>query len=120
MAWPGFPPDFPWDAQAQKEGTEIIDSFFPVSLRTRGIVFDTYESNPDIANYPLEEITVPTLVIHASDDPLASYQDARTMADRIPHARFVTVPRGGHVFMHRDPGALAKVHDFLSQVGSRR
>lgn len=110
----GFPRDFPWDAQAQREATEIIDSFFPVSRRTRGIIFDTYDSNPDIATYPIEEITVPTLGIHAVDDPLASYQDAHTMVDRIPHARFVTVPRGGHVFMHRDRDALKEVHRFLS------
>jgi hypothetical protein len=36
------------------------------------------------------------------------------MAARIPGARFVTVPRGGHVFMHRDQTALAEVTRFPS------
>lgn len=114
----GFPRDFPWDAQARREESEIIDSFFPVSLRTRGIVFDTYDSNPDIATYPVEEITVPTLGVHAVDDRLASYEDARAMVERIPRARFVTVPRGGHVFMHRDERTLAEVHAFISTEGA--
>jgi hypothetical protein len=48
----GFPSALPWDAQAHREETEIIDSFFPVGRRTRGIIFDTYDSNPDIATYP--------------------------------------------------------------------
>jgi pimeloyl-ACP methyl ester carboxylesterase len=68
--------------------------------------------DPDIATYPLEIIAVPTLVMRAPDDPLASYGDARAMAARIPRARFVTVPRGGHVFMHRDQTALAEVARF--------
>jgi pimeloyl-ACP methyl ester carboxylesterase len=109
----GFPADFPWDPQARREETEIFDSFFPVDLRARGIIFDVYDSNPDIATYPLEQVAVPTLVVHAPDDPLASYDDARAMAERIPTARFVTVPRGGHVFMHRDQRAVAEVARFL-------
>lgn len=118
----GFPSAFPWDAQAHREEREIVDSFYPVYLRTRGIVFDSYDSNPAIATYPIEEITVRTLVMHAFDDPLASYEDARTMAERIPNARFITVPRGGHVFMHRDERALAAVWEFLAKdpIGYRR
>jgi len=90
-----------------------MDSFFPVGPRRRGIIFDAYDSNPDIARYPFEELAVPTLVVHARDDPLASYDDTRAMAERIPGARFVTVPRGGHVFMHRDENARVEVQRFL-------
>ena len=111
----GFPAGFARDPRSRREEAEILDSFFPVSLRTEGIVFDSYDSNPDIARYALEEITVPTLVIHARDDPIASYDDAREMAGRIRGARFVTVPRGGHVFMHHDDAALAVVWEFLSR-----
>ncbi|HEX6128467.1 MAG TPA: alpha/beta fold hydrolase [Candidatus Limnocylindria bacterium] len=111
----GFPPVFAWDARAHADEAQILDSFFPLNLRTRGIVFDAYVSNPAIATLPLEHIAIPTLVVHAADDPLASYDDARAMAERIPGARFRTVPIGGHVFMHRDADAVAEVHEFLSQ-----
>ena len=111
----GFPARFPRDRRACDEEAEIMDSFSPVALRTRGIIFDACESNPDIASHPLERIAVPTLVVHARDDPLASYDDARTMAERIPGARFVAVPGGGHVFMHRDEAALAAVWEFLGR-----
>lgn len=114
----GFPPVFAWDARARADEREIIDSFFPVYLRTRGIVFDAYVSNPSIGALPLEQITVPTLVVHAADDPLASYDDARLMAERIPTARFRTVRSGGHVFMHRDSQAVAAVREFLSQASA--
>jgi pimeloyl-ACP methyl ester carboxylesterase len=115
----GFLSHYPRDARARREEVEILSSFYPVNLRTTGIVFDIYESNPDIATYPLEQISVPTLVVHARDDPLASYEDARAMAECIPHARFVTVPRGGHVFMHRNREALGSVRKFLSRAAPR-
>lgn len=114
----GFPAGFPSDERARREERAIFDSFFPVGVRTAGIAFDAYESNPDIANHPLEKIAVPTLVVHAVDDPLASHDDARAMAERIPGARFVSVPRGGHVFMHRDERVLATVHRFLAAAAT--
>jgi pimeloyl-ACP methyl ester carboxylesterase len=110
----GFPPVFRWDAQAYADETQIIDSFFPVNLRTAGIVFDAYVSNPAMATRRLESIDLPTLVVHALDDPLASYSDARAMAERIPTASFRTVRSGGHVFMHRDNNVVAEVREFLS------
>jgi pimeloyl-ACP methyl ester carboxylesterase len=110
----GFPAAFDWDEQAELEGREIIDSFFPVDHRTPGIIFDAFVSNPDIATYPLEELRIPTLVIHAPDDPLAPYEDARRMAERIPNARFISVPSGGHVFMHRHAPTVAEVREFVS------
>jgi pimeloyl-ACP methyl ester carboxylesterase len=110
----GFPPGFRWDAQAYADEIQIVDSFFPLNLRTRGIVFDAYVSNPAIATQSLEAIKVPTFVVHAMDDPLASYHDARAMAERIPTASFRTVRSGGHVFMHRDKDVVAEVQEFLS------
>jgi pimeloyl-ACP methyl ester carboxylesterase len=109
----GFPPRFDWDEQAESEAREIFDSFFPVDRRTPGILFDAFVSNPDIARYPLEDVHVPTLVIHAPDDPLAPYEDAKRMAERIPDARFISVPSGGHVFMHRHEPALVEVRGFI-------
>lgn len=114
----GFPGHFDWDEQAELEEREIIDSFFPVDLRTTGILFDAYVSNPDIASHPLEEVRVPTLVIHAPDDPLASYEDAKRMAERIPNARFISVPSGGHVFLHRHEPTLLEVREFVAGKAS--
>ncbi len=34
-------------------------------------------------NYPLEALTVPTLIVHAKDDPLVSYAAAQRAASRI-------------------------------------
>lgn len=79
---------------SDKESTVVsgvIRSVLPIQLRTEGFVFDMFTSNRDMDQhpdlYPLENIAVPTLVIHAVDDSLASYENARALAERIPGAR---------------------------------
>jgi pimeloyl-ACP methyl ester carboxylesterase len=62
-------------------------------------------SEPDVDNFPLEQITVPTLMTHAADDALARYATVPPAVARIPGARLVTVERGGHLYL----GAEARV-----------
>ena len=97
----------------------IFDSFFPMRPRKAGTIFDGYVGNPDIATYPLERIPVPTLGVHARDDPLASYEDARAMVARIPGSRWVAVARGGHIFLHKSEEALAQIARFLDETAPR-
>ena len=110
----GTPRGFVPDAREHAALREIIDSVFPVAPRAPGTIYDSYVGNLDIASYPFESITVPTLVIAAEDDTLAPYQDSRAMAQRIPGARFVSIPRGGHALTQLDPGASQALTEFLA------
>ena len=92
----------------------IFDSFFPIRERAKGIIFDGYVGNPEIGTCAFEQITVPTLGVHAADDPLASYEDARAMVARIPGSRWLHVERGGHIFIHNDEQATAEIAAFLA------
>lgn len=77
-----------------------------------------YVSNPDInTGYPLEEITAPVLLINAMDDPLALYDNARAMAERIPGARLVTVESGGHMLLGHGERIRVEIREFLEQRG---
>ncbi|MHA1971356.1 MAG: alpha/beta fold hydrolase [Candidatus Hodarchaeales archaeon] len=52
-------------------------------------------------NYDLENIQIPVLIIHARDDPLASFDEAEEMGKRVPDSKFVAFENGGHlVFGH--------------------
>jgi len=42
-------------------------------------------------------ITIPTLVVHGSDDQLIPLAEARAMADAIPNAHFAVIPAAGHL-----------------------
>lgn len=95
----GVPRGLPLTPEDREFLAEMADSIFPVGPRAQGAIFDAYVSAPDVNDYPLEEIGVPTLVVHAQDDPLCSHDAAERAAARIPGARFVSVPSGGHLLL---------------------
>lgn len=67
-------------------------------------------------SYPLEEIAVPTLVLHGSADPLVPFdRNGAVFAKRIPGAKLVVLDGGEHaaIFTHRRQ-AQAEVTAFLA------
>jgi pimeloyl-ACP methyl ester carboxylesterase len=68
--------------------------------------------------YPLQEIAVPTLVIHGTEDPLLPFQaHGKKLASEIPGARLLAVEGGGHgaIFTHRD-AVRSSVVSFLEDA----
>jgi 2-hydroxy-6-oxonona-2,4-dienedioate hydrolase len=63
---------------------ELVASLLPVSLRVDGILNDMCMTNPDLNTLTLEELSVPTLIIHAKDDPWGAHEGARQMASWPP------------------------------------
>jgi pimeloyl-ACP methyl ester carboxylesterase len=119
----GTPAGYALSAEDVRTLGSIFDSFFPVAPRAPGIIFDGYVGNAEIGDCRVEEITVSTLGVHAVDDPLASYEDARAMVARIPGSRWVRVERGGHIFIHKNEPAKKEITAFLAAnapAGSRR
>ncbi|HEU4528738.1 MAG TPA: alpha/beta hydrolase [Actinomycetota bacterium] len=110
----GTPIGYALDDEDERTLATIFDSFFPVALRAQGIIFDGYVGNAEIGDCRFERITVPTLGVHAVDDPLAPYEDARAMVARIPGSRWVRVEHGGHIFIHKDEQAKREIAAFLA------
>lgn len=48
-------------------------------------------------NYPLEQINVPTLVVHAKDDILVNPSHSLYAAEKIPNATHIEFDTGGRV-----------------------
>lgn len=68
--------------------------------------------------YPLQDISVPTLVIHGTEDPLLPFPaHGKKLASEIPGAQLLAVEGGGHgaIFTHRDEVRL-KVASFLEDA----
>ena len=87
-------------APGERERIEqTMDSLFPIRPRKRGVLFDLYVSNPDVQAYPLEEISVPTLIINAKDDGLSAFDNAAQAAGRIRRSKLVAIDRGGHLLL---------------------
>lgn len=110
----GVPRD--WPDTSDEDLDSIRESLFPMQPKRSGVVFDTLVSEPACNRFPLEEITVPTLVVHAADDHLAPYKYASEAAIRIPGARQVTVDSGGHLFLEHQAQVRQATAAFIEEV----
>ena len=116
----GIPVRFPLSDVQKVQVSDTIRSVLPIKLRTVGFIFDMFTSNVDMDqhpdDYPMESVSVPTLIIHAVDDPLASYENAAALAQRIPNAKLLSVPSGGHLLLGSDETVRSEIALFLSSV----
>jgi pimeloyl-ACP methyl ester carboxylesterase len=98
---------------------DVMEHLFPISAKKAGAVFDTLVSEPASNSFPLEDLAVPVLLVHAPDDPLAGYRYAEQAAERIPGGQLATIPRGGHLFLGTVPDVHAATRPFATRVGAR-
>jgi pimeloyl-ACP methyl ester carboxylesterase len=69
----------------------------------------------------LNEISVPTLILHGTEDRLVPVANARLLADRIPGARLVLLEGTGHVYhSERADESDAAVLEFLDRLDGER
>jgi len=116
----GVPESYEATGAAAATLQEITSSVFPIRPRREGAVFDAFIGNPHVNTSPLEDINVPTLIIHAADDALAPYTYAQDAAARIPNARLVTVATGGHEFLGSEPVVRDAIHGYLDELRAFR
>jgi pimeloyl-ACP methyl ester carboxylesterase len=96
---------------------EFLDSLFPVT--PEGADFDAFVSNADVNRYILEDIRVPTLIVHTKDDPLASHEASKRAAERIPGARFVSLESGGHLMIGQTKIVRDELARFFGETPDR-
>ena len=87
-------------ARPRQLASEVVDSMNPISLRQDGIYHDrdTLTVLPQ-DEFRLEQIAVPTLVVHAVDDGLQPYSHGENTATKVPEAEFLSYEQGGHLLL---------------------
>ncbi len=103
------------DAASAEERSRVrtmLEHVLPVSARRLGLENDAAITGR-IGPYVLEEVAAPTLVVTAEDDLFGTLACARYTAARIPAARLVAYPTGGHLLAGRSGDELARVAAFL-------
>lgn len=63
----------------------------------------------------IAQIKAPTLIIHGETDQLVPAANSHLIAERIPHAKLILIPRASHIFETDQPGmANGAIAEFLS------
>jgi 2-hydroxy-6-oxonona-2,4-dienedioate hydrolase len=73
----------------------LYQTTFPSTLRREGMMNDVQQLT-HLPPYPIERITVPTLVVHAVNDPIIPFESGEFSAHTIPNAQFLKLDDGGH------------------------
>lgn len=96
-----------------------IYSMLPISDRKQGVILDASITNPDMARnfdgYPIESLQMPTLILHAKDDKLASYEDTTNVLNRFPNCTFISFETGGHLMAGHGEEIKKEVSYFISK-----
>ncbi len=91
----------------------------PVAERKVGVVLDGKIINPDMERnfeeYPIEELKVPTLIVHSEDDKLSSFKKVEAAKHRFPNLTLVTFPDGGHMMKGRGNEIDKALDDFINK-----
>lgn len=109
----GVPPS----SQARLTDTqkdELMSSLLPYSPRIDGMVNEGKVFSV-LDRYPLENITAPTLVISAADDPWKTYDAAKYTAENIPGAKFIGFETGGHLLIGQEEEVRSEVAQFIKR-----
>jgi pimeloyl-ACP methyl ester carboxylesterase len=115
----------PLEVQKQLSPKEVarlnafLESILPMGARRNGQLLDDHMS--EYESEQIQHIQVPTLVLHARDDTLISFEHGEFIARNIPGAQFIPMEKGGHlaVMVDINTGARKKLQEFLEQDYSR-
>jgi pimeloyl-ACP methyl ester carboxylesterase len=112
----GVPTGYEPTDEEQDTIAEVTETVFPVRPRRDGFLFDLFIGNPSVREAVLEDLTVPTLIVHAADDSLAPYATAVAAAPRIPNGSLITIERGGHLFLGHEAQVRAAINSFVTDL----
>jgi pimeloyl-ACP methyl ester carboxylesterase len=102
----------------RQRGLRVIRDIFPVTLKADGLRNDArVTTTTPVRN--LERITAPALAISAKDDLYSTDVGAKYAAERIPRARLVLFPTGGHAWLGHDAEVRDELVTFLRGATSR-
>jgi pimeloyl-ACP methyl ester carboxylesterase len=96
----------------RQRGLSVIRDIFPVSLKADGLRNDALVTTTTTAHH-LERISTPTLAISAKDDLYRTDGGAKYVAERIPGARLILFPTGGHAWLGHDAEVRDELLTFL-------
>lgn len=105
------------DAEERRRAALVLNGLMPIRRKIDGLRADGFRAGaPSPTAY--ERISVPTLILSCEDDLFGTAETARLLADRIPDARLILYPEGGHIWLGHDAELARAVAAFISKTTS--
>ncbi len=102
-------------AEENRRAELILEGLMPISRKRDGLRNDGFWAGTPSPT-AFEDITVPTLILSCEDDLFGTADTARILADRIPDARLVVYPDGGHIWLGQDDQLADEIVRFTSET----
>ncbi|MFP4275071.1 MAG: alpha/beta fold hydrolase [Paracoccaceae bacterium] len=99
--------------QERRRAELIRAGLMPISRRTDGLRNDGHWAGTPTGT-AFEDIAAPTLILSCEDDLFGTAGTARLLADRIPDARLVVYPDGGHIWLGHDADLTREIGAFIT------
>jgi pimeloyl-ACP methyl ester carboxylesterase len=92
---------------------DMLDFMHPMSPRRPGNIHEA--TIRPLSGEAMSKITVPTIVFHAKDDLLVTYNHAEFVHRNIKNSELVSFDSGGHALVAELSNIPARIEDFLKQ-----
>lgn len=107
------------EVHEKKKLHDLFNTILPIKPRKKGTLNDQYITNLDMnlnyGKYPIENIEIPFLVLHAKNDPMAKYEVMNNAVKRLNNVDVRVYETGGHVlFGHYDEN-IKQISSFLDR-----
>ena len=100
--------------------SSTVKDIMPVGARKEGVILDGKLTNPDMErnfhDYPMEELKMPTIIVHSEDDDVASFRKVEAAKHRFPNLTLVTFPDGGHMMKGHGAEIDRALDDFINTL----
>ncbi len=97
----------------KKYADDMLDFMNPISPRRPGNIHEA-QIRP-LSGEAMGDIKVPTIILHAKDDFLVTYDHAEFVYQNIQNAELVSFESGGHALVAELSTISARINDFLIQ-----
>ncbi len=104
--------------EERRRAARIRHGLMPISRKTAGLRNDGFWSGAP-SRTAFERIAVPTLIVSSEDDRFGTAATARLLAERLPDARLVIYPEGGHIWLGHDADLAREITDFVTGTTRR-
>jgi len=94
---------------------ELIESHVLNPLHTAGYINDMHQFAV-LPAYPLQNIALPTLIVHGTADIDIPFRQAQVLANAIPDAQLVAIEGAHHLSMLASEQAYTAIHCFLHRL----